>query len=573
MLVYRDAERRLDTFGEIARLDRLLQGVAEGGEAREAATEILIDLGALEAAAVDALNPDQDGFGASERAWREASLEAGRLFLHARDAEPGRARASAQAARRALARVRASRPPPSLAVRTPEGYAWYALYPDLYAEAARRFAASSAPLPAVAVGLRGIGTSLSAVVVAALEREGRAIDSLTLRPRGHPYERTPRLDARLRGALRAQAEAGAWFLIVDEGPGLSGSSFCGTAEALARLGAGDEQIVLFPSVETDGAGFRSETARARWKRHRRVHVSFEAARADLAPATLAARDVSGGLWREVVFGGETRPPVAPQHERRKYLSADGEVLMRYAGLGRDGRQKLDRAGRLAEAGFAAEPVSFADGFLATRFVEGRPMRRRDRDAGFTARAAAYVGWLGVSARTGQAVEGGELFAMVTRNVELSLGEQGLRRLTRLDGWRPRLAGAAQVAIDGRMAPHEWIAGPRGVLKTDALDHGDDHFLPGATDIAWDVAGFATEWGLSEAETTAFAEEVGRLAGDSRLAERLPFYDTAYLAFRTGWTHLSASGLPEGPDRRGLRLQERRYRARLDRSLDRLAALS
>jgi len=573
MLVYRDAERTLDTAGEVARLDGGLRRVAEGGELREAATELLIDVGALEAAVVDALNPERDGFGPAERAWREATLEAARLFLHARSAEEARARETAHSARRALARAAGTRPPAKVAVKTPEGYAWYAVYPELYAEAARRFAASSAPFPAVVAGLRGIGTSLSAVVAATLEREGRHVDSLTLRPRGHPFERAPRFDPRLRAVLGARAEEGAWFLIVDEGPGLSGSSFCGTAEALAKLGAGDEQIVLFPSVETDGSGFRSDAARARWKRHRRVHVGFEPNRAALAPGTVPARDVSGGLWREVVCGRAARPPVAPQHERRKYLTPDGAVLMRYAGLGRHGRLKLERAGRLADAGFSPEPVSFADGFLGSAFVQGRPMRRRERDAAFTARAASYVGWLGSHARTGEAVSGEELFEMVTRNVTLSLGQDGARRLTRLESWRPRLAGAARVAIDGRMAPHEWIRTATGVVKTDAVDHGDDHFLPGATDLAWDVAGFAVEWGLDDAEAAGFAAEVARLTSDPGLTARLPFYVTAYLAFRTGWTGLSAESLPDCPDRRGLRLQERRYRARLDRALDRLEALS
>ena len=42
-----------------------------------------------------------------------------------------------------------------------------------------------------------------------------------------------------------------------------------------------------------------------------------------------------------------------------------------------------------------------------------------------------------------------------------------------------------VIADSRMQPHEWLLTPAGqVLKTDSGSHGDDHFFPGPTDIAW-----------------------------------------------------------------------------------------
>jgi hypothetical protein len=163
--------------------------------------------------------------------------------------------------------------------------------------------------------------------------------------------------------------------------------------------------------------------------------------------------------------------------------------------------------------------------------------------------------------------------MIARNVELSLGEAGLKRLGGLERWRPRLAGAPRIAVDGRMAPHEWVRTPDRLIKTDAVDHHDDHFLPGNTDLAWDVAGFSVEWGLSEAEAAEFADHAAREAGDGTLTTRLPFYEAAYLAFRTGWTHLAASSMANGPDRRGLKRQERRYRDRLAGALEKLEAAS
>jgi hypothetical protein len=101
-------------------------------------------------------------------------------------------------------------------------------------------------------------------------------------------------------------------------------------------------------------------------------------------------------------------------------------------------------------------------------------------------------------------------------------------------------------------PHEWLRTPTGLLKTDALDHHDDHFYPGPTDIAWDVAGFAVEFGLGRPATDRLAADVAAPAGDATLPERLPFFELAYLAFRVGYTMTAAMALGETHD--GLRMR-------------------
>lgn len=565
MLVFRDARRRVDTASELAALDRLLRGLEQVCD-RDRAVEALIDAGALEAAVADARRSARDGFGAVESAWRAVTLEAARLFRWSRLGEAARAQASARKARKALAEAKRAGPPAQLLLTTPEGYAWGALYPETYLAAAERFLGSSTRLPAVVVGLRPAGASLSAVVAAALEAAGRRVESLTLAAPAGPVA----LDSPLERRLRRQAEAGAWFLIVDEGvtpgAGPSAAGFARTAEALNAVGAGDEQIVMFPSAALTSGG----EDRDRWGRHRRLQVGFEALRDDLAPDLRLARDLSRGLWRGLVCEPLAAPAIAPQHERRKFLSADGRTLFKYAGLGRAGRQRLDRAERLAAAGFAPEPRSFRDGFIAADFVPGRPLRRRKGQDAAIGRAAEYLGWLGRNAATGDTLAGDELFPMIERNVSLALGDAGAARLSALEAWRPRLAGAPAVAIDGRLAPHEWIRAADGrLVKTDALDHHDDPFLPGDADLAWDVAGFAVEWGLDDAGALQFAQAAAQAAGDPTLPVRTPFYETAYLAFRTGWTQVAADAMPEGPDRRGLERQHLRYRSRLSRALDRM----
>jgi hypothetical protein len=565
MLVFRDAERPAGVQAEADALDRIFQDIAEGrGSRRELTTEALIEAGVLEAAIVDRLNLNRDGYGPREAAWRAVSLAAGRLFRAARR-EPDRVKALAASARRALERGLKAGGPQRVAVKTPEGYAWDALYPETYLEATRRFVLSSIDLPTTVIGIRGIGASLSAVVAAEIEAASREVDSLTLRPRGEPSERTVRLNPALASALERRAKAGHWFLIVDEGPGPTGSSFASVAEALNRLGARDEQIVLLPSVMKPGRELGAEPAQRRWSLHRKLHVGFDEMRPILIPELEGGRDLSGGLWRDLVCG-RARPPVAPHRERRKYLSQDGAVLSKFAGLGRRGRERLRRAEALAEAGFAPEPHGLRHGFLSTPFLAGRPLRRRDPEG--PRRAAAYLGWLGRQGGAGEQVHGDELFAMVERNVELALGAEARPRL---GPWRARLKGVQKVEIDGRMGPFEWVRADTTVFKTDGVDHGDDRFLPGPTDLAWDVAGFSTEWGLSDAAAAEFAAEAARQAGDPRLVERLAFYEAAYLALRMGWAATAAEAMAPGPDRRGLRRMQARYRSKLARALARMDA--
>src|SRR5882724_4330375 len=85
-----------------------------------------------------------------------------------------------------LPRFDASALPETVEVSIPEGYAFYALHPRSYAEAAVRFWEDARPRAVVVIGIRSIGTSLSAVVCAALEERGCAVRRYTVRPGGHP---------------------------------------------------------------------------------------------------------------------------------------------------------------------------------------------------------------------------------------------------------------------------------------------------------------------------------------------------------------------------------------------------
>ncbi|MFP2899709.1 hypothetical protein [Corallococcus sp. 4LFB] len=120
--------------------------------------------------------------------------------------------------------------PARVTPKEPEAYAHFALYPELYLEAAR---ASRLPVSKRAVGVRSIGTGLACIVAAGL---GTSTPPITARPVGPPFERQLRSGPLLTHELEAMAHADA-VAIVDEGPGLSGSSFGAVADVLEARGA------------------------------------------------------------------------------------------------------------------------------------------------------------------------------------------------------------------------------------------------------------------------------------------------------------------------------------------------
>ncbi len=535
MIVYSDRRQAEDPR---ERLETLRAGLAAP---RPDARTLLIEAGRLEAGVADALLPEEDDEPPLLLALRRLMLD----LAHAARGDAGRLRA---AAARAEAIATGSLPE-RIETSEPEGFAFYALYPETYAEAARRFLATERVERAVVLGLRSIGTTLSAVVAAELEAAGVAVRSLTVRPRGHPWDRA----LRLAPALRARLSEAAHVLIVDEGPGISGTSFACAAEAASGAGVPDGRIHLFPSWDADGSGLRSERARARWERHRRWVVPFEEAVLPRLGAPWgggAVRDLSGGLWREVACAPSDWPAVQPQHERRKYRLAGegGPLLLRFVGLGERGPRMRERAERQAGAGLAPPVEGIADGFLALRWVEGRLVREVDGEVlGFLGRYLAFLAQDEPSGPT----RAGALLEMTRLNVAEGLGEEAAART----GWMERMRDAVEarpaLAVDGRMLPHEVLRTAEGIVKCDGLDHHDDHFWPGTQDIAWDLAGAMVEFGMGKEARERLLSDFETRTGDRGARAVLPFHEAAYLAWRLGYVTLAAETLGGSWD--GLRM--------------------
>jgi len=572
MIIYRDPQSTAHPRQLLLQLQsRVTQLLAGRPPSHDQVVDVLIDLGTLESGLSDALFRQADGVHPLARSLRAASIAAGRLLWyswHRRRQETTEAIARLASA---LGRVEAYDLPSSIQTSVAEGYAYYGVFPEMYLEAAREFGSRLPPGNAVCLGLRSIGTSLSAVVAAALEEQGWVVSSWTLRPRGHPFSRQPVLTPELAEALREQRQA--QFLIVDEGPGISGSSFSGTAEALESLGVSTDHIVLLPSWSTDGSQLRSAAARNRWPRHRRITVEFEKVWIDsgrlgqVFPGHLT--DISAGSWRSILYRSEEcYPPVQPQHERRKYLvrqqGTDADpLLLKFAGLGKQTLDRLGRAERLAEAGFTAHPIELRHGFVSLPYRAGVPCAAGDVPVRLLERVAEYLAYLSLEERVEDPTSDTILHDMLRTNLAEGLGEESI------PAFEPLLSGSwteRPVRLDARMQPHEWLRTESGYVKTDAFDHHDDHFLPGSQDIAWDLAGASLEMELDADSRRFMVERYQRLSGDWSITQRLPYYTVAYLAFRLGYTVLAGEVLGESSSdgRRFLR-QAARYRLLLSQT--------
>jgi hypothetical protein len=398
-------------------------------------------------------------------------------------------------------------------LRLPEGFAFYAVYSESYIVAARELQLCGPPR---VIGIRSIGTTLAAIVAAALD----APLPITVRPFGDPFARQVDLPPEL-------IDCGAHYVIVDEGPGLSGSSFGAVADWLEDRGVQLDQIAFLPSHGGDPGPQASSRHRERWARAQRVPAEFDA-----------------GFLKER-FGPLERFSTGQAGERLKFIGMhEGErMLLKFAGLGAIGERRLAMARALHAAGFVPEPLGLVHGFLVERWCgDAEVLCSADRPV---EQIAAYIG---ARARLFPANENegatlDRLLEMCRRNLSLALGG-GAAEL--IEAWAPKLDALSRrvvrVRTDNKMDSHEWLRLPGGrLLKTDALDHHCAHDLIGCQDVAWDVAGAIVEFELSDPERARLIATTEQSAGRIVEPELLSFYRLAYCCFRLGQASLAGQG--------------------------------
>jgi hypothetical protein len=123
-----------------------------------------------------------------------------------------------------------------------------------------------------------------------------------------------------------------------------------------------------------------------------------------------------------------------------------------------------------------------------------------------------------------------------------------------------------VIADGTMQPHEWLLSGDRLLKTDSGSHGDDHFFPGPTDIAWDLAGAIVEWQMDEEQTIEFLNLYRRASEDDAMG-RIEDFIRAYAVFRLAYCLMAANAMNGSDEQRGLESAAATYRTVLTRMRD------
>jgi hypothetical protein len=435
--------------------------------------------------------------------------------------------------------------PEQLSVSPPEGFAFYGLHPLSFADAVQEI--PEPPERVGVIGIRSIGTTLSAVTLAALRRRGVQAERITVRPIGHPYNRRTEFSP---PDLEFVRSAG-MFLIVDEGPGLSGSSFLSVADALTAAGVNRKKITLMCTHAPDPDRLCAEDAAARWRTFRTMVVPQRPRLPSEAQIW-----IGGGEWRRYLLRDEAQWPAAwTTFERAKYLSGPrvsspkssgprcsnrrgsdpsgfenggAPGFYKFAGFGAYGEDVRKREETVADGGFAPPPRAESAGYVSYHWIDGRPMTASDISESILARMAAYCAFR-QRAFFAETADASPLQAMAHHNLrELKYDADVNLRIE-----RPTIP-------DGRMQPYEWILSNEGqLLKTDCGSHGDDHFFPGTTDISWDLAGAIVEWRMDAAETRIFLEMYRRASGDDA-SGRIEHYITAYSIFRSAYCMMATN---------------------------------
>lgn len=336
--------------------------------------------------------------------------------------------------------------PAAVELRVPEGFAFYAVYPEAYGEAARRLNLGGAPR---VISIRSIGTTLGAVVAAALN----APPPVTVRPFGDPFAREIELDPELERELLAGEPH---YVIVDEGPGQSGSSFAAVADWLTKRGVAAERIAVLPSHSGPPGAAATTGQRLRWwSQVQRAPADFggrwpELIRSWCAPSLgeidELPREISAGAWRRLRYNREEEwPPAVPVWERRKFLVKAGgkPFLAKFAGLGRIGEEKLAAARALHSENMIPEPLALAYGFLIERWCANaeplgpceRPLREIARYIGTRAKLLPAASDSGASVNA--------LLEMMRRNVSVEFGAEFALAI---DAWAKRAKDLARWVV-------------------------------------------------------------------------------------------------------------------------------
>lgn len=550
------------------------------------AREVLIAAGQLEQGVHDALIPDAHHAVDERVAYMHALTRAsGRVFYAFLSGDPTRAE---DHLRRLQALARAA---PALGgvaghFRIPEGFAYYGVFPEQYCQAAQAWSMehrSDNPPHVLVVGVRSIGTTLAAVVAATLEAMGFPVRSFTVRPVGPPFARELTLAP---AAVAGDAHA----LVVDEGPGLSGSSMASVAQALWRAGMQPEQVSFLPSHGGEPGPEASARVREVWQRTR---TYVFAPNAPIFGGTTLTQTLAKGItkmglgevkqvaepgsghWPPTPSIAGQSPLCSPFARPKYYVSTDyGELLLTFYGLA--SVEGMSLAARAVEVlrrrhinQFGPPPLGCVEGFVAVPWLHGTCANPGSAGQVFDDTLARYLvstrgPILNRSARTASLER---LTEIVTVNAERELGLNCSEwfMATRLLQDLPAPYWAA--STDGELGPAYWLRTEAGRwCKLGSPVRGHDPTAPGVQPILWDVAGAIVDWPLSPQDVAVLLHRLEQQLGARAPRRAIDVYLCAFLAYRVGWHHVCSQATPTPSEYTAHQSAVAACRARLEHTL-------
>lgn len=569
MIVFRNHHSIGITEDYINRIYSGLENVEKEKINYQDAIDLLIDCGELETGITDYLSGENGETSALLiKLCRSLSINSGKIVCKLWNGKT--LSDETDHIRNTINKIRVMETPGNIKVNVPEGFVYYGLYPETYIDAADRFYEKYEPGNVVCIGIRSIGTQLSALVSAQLINNNCNVHSFTVRLKGHPFSRYLVLSRELENFVRDNNHL--WFIIVDEGPGLSGSTIGGTVNKLLILGVDPKKIVIFPSWESDGRNFVSKTAREIWPGFEKFvgefqHLWIKSGKLETGFNCDILKEFSAGLWRKHLIQSEKDyPAVHPHHEKRKYLlKGKGKenntiLLAKFAGLGNYGKEIIKRGIVLGKSRFCPEIRGYANGFVIMPFIEGVPMKPENVDEEFIKFVAEYFALINNEFTAELTATWENMTAMILQNTTEGLGSEWVENAQRVIKQFPSSSYQHNVvAIDGHVMSHEWIKTENGFKKVDSLEHWSDQFFIGCQNIAWDIAGFMIEFELEEKMKRKLVDHYIRLTNDVDIESRLPFYLTAYCAFRIGYITLANLSVPDTKEKERFAVLKRKFR--------------
>ena len=348
--VFRDARSLVSGRVLVRELRQSLDKLLEGSADEQGLSEAIIRAGALESALADT------GSAGGESAASVTDSVSAALFTH----DPDSLKHAASALEHLII-------PDTISTSPPEGFSYYAVHPLDFVAAADSLPLSGSTV--AVIGIRNIGTTLSAIVTAALRARGRTGSRITVRPNGHPYERNTTFSDNQKDWIREHLDRGSDFVVVDEGPGRSGSTFLSVGEALLQAGVPLDRITFLGTREVDPGELCAQDAAHRWSKFR-----FRVARQVRLTHFSSYSYLGAGEWRRVFLPpGAIWPDCWPQMERLKFLSPNGTEIFKFEGMGPLGAAVRERSLRLAAAGFGPNIYDAQDGFSSYTVINGHPM--------------------------------------------------------------------------------------------------------------------------------------------------------------------------------------------------------